>query len=141
MSFSTLRKGVLGVALLIGLLLVCALFAEVLFTDGHVDARESRAHLVCQSLSQAAEEYRNNPANAKHEYPRELSEFLQPPWGGPPILKCNPSDLQDPWGKPYQLEHRRTADGRDYPFVWTTAPNGTPISAFGIGSKLAFPTF
>ena len=133
MSYGTLRKCVAGVILLIGLLLVCALF--VLFSPRGIAARESRAHLVCQSLSAVAEAYRDHSANTKHEYPRTLSDLHQPPWGGPSFLKRGPDDLHDPWGKPYQMEHRKTADGRDYVLIWTTTPNGMRVSNFGIGAS------
>jgi hypothetical protein len=133
MSFSTLRKCAAGVALLIALLLVCSLFAEVLFTAGHLDVREVKAHIACQSLYAMAQAYRDHSANTKHEYPRTLSDLHQPPWGGPSFLKLGPDDLQDPWGKPYQMELRKTADGRDYVLIWTTTPDGMRVSNFGIG--------
>lgn len=115
------------------LLIICAVVFRFDIYAGGDDTMRGRAHFACGLLAQASEAYRDDPANPKHELPRTLNDLCQPPWGGPGFLKRGLADLHDPWGGPYQLEHRKTTDGRDYVLISTTAPDGTRISQFGFG--------
>ena len=100
-----------------------------------IDFHKDLAHLACQSLAHEVEAYTDSPSNLKHEFPNSLNDLVHPPWGGSSFLRKNEAELIDPWGHPYQMERRTTADGRNYPFVWTTAPDGMRISNFGFGPK------
>jgi hypothetical protein len=46
-----------------------------------------------------------------------------------------------PWGQQFTLEPKQKSDGSMYMLVFTTAPDGTPVSNFGIGPQKANPTF
>ena len=50
------------------------------------------------------------------EYPKSLSDLQTPPSGVPPFVNKT-SDLNDPWGKPYQY----TPQGTSFE-LWTTPP-------------------
>jgi general secretion pathway protein G len=101
------------------------------------DWRHGKARLYCSELSRAIESYMDAPANTKHEPPRTLNDLIQPPWGGQSLLQDGAKALTDPWGKPFQMEVIKRADGTGYILVFTTAPDGTPTSQFGIGPNAA----
>jgi hypothetical protein len=84
-------------------------------------------------VATAVEAYVYNEANKKHEFPRTLEDLINPPFGGPPFLRNGKYDLVDCWGTPYEMDRIRKADGTEDVLVKTTAPDGTPISQFGIG--------
>jgi general secretion pathway protein G len=129
-----LRVGIIGLTLVIALSVL-----TVLTTRSQVPAEFSKAQLGCYSIAAATEKYIENKDNTKHEPPRTLEDLVEPPFGGPSFLRNGRADLVDPWGAPYQMERRQYKDGTDYFFIWTTAPNGTPISQFGIGPKNSVP--
>ena len=56
------------------------------------------------------------------EYPKSLSDLQTPPSGVPPFVNKT-SDLNDPWGKPYQY----TPQGTSFE-LWTTSPDGKRLS-------------
>ena len=56
------------------------------------------------------------------EYPKTLSDLQSPPSGVPPFVN-KASDLNDPWGKPYQY----TLQASNFE-LWTTDPDGKRIS-------------
>ena len=118
-----------GLALLVG----CSVWVA-LTTPSGVDVR-SRSQLGCKSLETAIEAYTQHEANTKHEFPTTLNDLVHPPFGGPSFLRNGETDLRDQWGKPYQMERARWPDGEEYILVTTTAPDGTPISQFGIGKN------
>jgi general secretion pathway protein G len=97
------------------------------------EKRKACSHLGCRSVAMAVEAYIHNEANKNHEFPRTLDDLIHPPFGGPPFLRNGNEDLLDCWGKPYEMERVRKADGTEYVLVKTTAPDGTSISQFGIG--------
>jgi general secretion pathway protein G len=105
------------------------------------DARKAKAHTQAVSISQACEAYHTNPANPDQSYPQSAQELVQPPFGGQSYLKNGPQDLQTPWGQTFTLETKQKSDGSYYMLVFTTAPDGTPVSQFGIGQQKAIPTF
>ena len=103
------------------------------------DPMKVKAQLACRSISFATEAYANNPANPENELPNTLDDLVQPPFGGTSFLRNGAAELLDPWGKRYQMRRDTRADGTEYALVTTTAPDGTPISQFGIGAERAFP--
>jgi general secretion pathway protein G len=124
----------IGVALVLGLVVLLALAAPI----GGQDIKLAKAQLGCKSLAMAIEKYVENEANKKHELPNTLHDLVEPPFGGPSFLRNDEADLLDPWGKPYEMERREFKDGSEYILVRTTAPDGTPICQYGIGTN-AFP--
>jgi general secretion pathway protein G len=58
-------------------------------------------------------------------YPAVLTELFTPAGGGPKFVK-KASDLNDPWGKPYQY----TNPGPNYE-LFTMSPSGQKISNLG----------
>jgi general secretion pathway protein G len=135
-SAFTLMEVLVVVAILV-ILAGVAIIAVPKYID---DARKSKAHLTASSLSQACEAYHINPANPDGSYPGSVQDLLHPPFGGSSYLKNGEQDLLDPWNRPFTLEQRTKSDNTVYILVWTTAPDGTKISNFGIGPK-AEPTF
>lgn len=98
-----------------------------------LDAQKAKAQLGCASLEQAISEYIQHEANTTHELPAHLNDLLKPPFGSKPFLERGDSELIDPWGNPYQMDRARKPNGAKFVLVKTTAPDGTPISQFGIG--------
>jgi len=131
-----------GVILIAGVVFVLAFAVITAFTvtDLDFDAKQTKAQLGCGQVAMDIETYVEHPANTKKELPRAFADLLQPPLGGPSLLKYGAEALNDPWGNPYQFEHRQFTDGREYILIWTTAPNGIPISQFGFGKNSAFPS-
>ncbi len=89
----------------------------------------------CLNVSRAIEAYTSNPANPNSDPPTQLQDLIQPPFGGPSLLRNGERDLQDPWGKEYQVDAQTRNDGTPYILVFTRAPDGTPISQHGIGRE------
>lgn len=127
-----------GLLLTAGILLfifVCSANWAPLF-QGRDEAKKTKAQLGCQQLATAIDFYIHSPSSQRSQL-RTLNELDQPPSGGPSLLRNGPADLLDPWGNPYQMELKKFADGREYYLITTTAPDGTPISQFGIGPNAA----
>jgi hypothetical protein len=103
-----------------------------------------RAEQGCKTLSQAIDAYVNQPShsdlppNDPSAFPSRLDDLVTPPVGTS-FLKYGAKDLLDPWGKSYQMQRLRHPDGTLFVLVTTTAPDGTPISQFGIGEKAKPP--
>src|SRR5438105_2622731 len=134
MNRTTFLRVVLVLALMCALGLVFAAVTGLLFTyEGGDDTKTHKAQLGCSSIATAIEAYINNKDNKQHEPPTVLRDLVEPPFGGPSFLRNGAADSLDPWGKPYEMERVRRADGTEYILVKTTAPDGTPISQFGIG--------
>jgi hypothetical protein len=134
----TPRWLLVSIGLVLALLICQGVF--VYWDRSRVDPRLSRAQLGCAQLTIAIEAYMNNPSCAGgHEdgtrEPKSLRDLVYPPFGGPPLLRFGEADLLDPWGNPYQMEHIKRKDGTEYILITTTAPDGTPISQFGIGKN------
>ncbi len=127
----------LEVLVVVAILVILSTVAVVATTRYLEDARKSRAQLQCKSLAQTIEAYYLNPQSG-NEYPENLQQLLQPPFGGTSLLKNGEDDLRDPWGGQYQVQFTQGQDGAQMPLVYTTAKDGTPISQFGAGplSKL-----
>jgi general secretion pathway protein G len=104
------------------------------------DVKKSRAHTSAVNISKMCEAYKINPANPTGEYPQSAQDLISPGFGGSSYLQNGPEDLNTPWGQQFQIEPRQKSDGSIYMLVHTTAPDGTPVSNYGIGPK-AIPTF
>jgi hypothetical protein len=122
--------GIVGLSLLFG----CGVLINMSASPG-INVKQSKAQLGCTELAVALERYIDSEANTKHEWPTTLRDLLQPPLGGPSFLRNGETDLLDRWGNPYQFERRQRDDGTEYILVKTTAPDGTPISQFGIAGN------
>lgn len=131
---STRRAGftLLEVLVVVAILVILSTVAVVATTRYLEDARKSRAQLQCKSLAQAIESYYLNPQSG-NQYPENLGQLLNPPFGGTSLLKNGDSDLIDPWGGQYQVQFIQGQDGAQMPLVHTTAQDGTPISQYGAG--------
>jgi hypothetical protein len=100
----------------------------------HTHVKKSKAHLGAKALAMAIDVYVNNPSSMDIAFPTSLNDLLHSPaHEGRSLLRNGIGDLLDPWGQPYQMRRAQRADGREYAIVFTTAPDGTPISQFGIG--------
>ena len=136
----TFGRVMLVLALTGVLCLVLAIMTGHLFThNGSDDTKTHSAQLGCTSLATAIDAYTQHKDNKQHELPMVLRDLVEPPFGGPSFLRNGETDLLDPWGKPCEMERRQFQDGREYILVKTTAPDGTPISQFGIGEKNSRP--
>jgi hypothetical protein len=108
-----------------------------------LQAQKVRAHDQCRLLERAADEYLTSPYSpgltGKPEWEPPLDSLgrLVHPTRRPSRLPNGEADLIDPWGQPIQLQFRERSDGTHYPYFTTTAPDGTPISQFGIGEASA----
>jgi general secretion pathway protein G len=122
----------LEVLVVVAILVILAGVGVVATTRYLEDARKSKAQLGAKGLEQAVMAYYANPQSGNN-YPENLNELLAPPFGGSSFLKNGQEDLIDPWGKPYQFQFITGQDGAQMPLVYTTAPDGTPISQFGAG--------
>ncbi len=123
-----LLVGCSGFALLLG----CAVWS-ILTTPRGMNAKETKAQLGCVVVDKAIREYIRHKSNPKEELPNTLQDLVQPPFGGPSLLEGGQADLIDPWGQPFQMERAKRRDGSEFIIVKTTAPDGTPISQFGVG--------
>ncbi len=102
-----------------------------------LQAQKNAAQLSCQTVDKAIKAYQINPQNPGQTYEERLPEKqidLVKPFGGTAsLLEAGERELIDPWGKRYEFERRTRADGTVFIVVRTTAPDGTPISQYGIG--------
>lgn len=128
----------LEVLVVVAILVILAGVGVVGTTRYLEDARKGRAQLACQGIASAIEAYKSNPANTLSEPPTQLSDLLQPPFGGTGFLKNGQDDLLDPWGQQYQFKQTTQGDGSEITLVYTISKDQTPISQYGIGpaSKL-----
>ncbi|HEX4607609.1 MAG TPA: prepilin-type N-terminal cleavage/methylation domain-containing protein [Urbifossiella sp.] len=122
----------LEVLVVVAILVILSTVAVVATTRYLEDARKSRAQLQCRSLATAIETYYLNPQSG-NQYPDNLQQLLNPPFGGTSLLKNGQDDLNDPWGGQYQVQFIQGNDGAQMPLVHTTARDGTQISQYGAG--------
>ena len=101
----------LEVLVVVAILVILAGVGVVATTRYLEDARKAKAQLACQGLSQSIDLYIKNPANTNSEPPTQLSDLLNPPFGGTGYLKNGQQDLVDPWGQQYQIQPSQGADG------------------------------
>jgi general secretion pathway protein G len=99
------------------------------------DAKKTQAQLKAKTIATAIEAYYANP-NSNQQYPTQLGELIQPPWGGTSFLKNGQEDLIDPWGSQYQIQFITGADGSQQVVVFTNVKDdGTVISQHGVGPQ------
>ena len=51
----------------------------------------------CKNLAAAIDAFVNNPSSADAGFPKDLSELVNPPFGGPSFMRNGKADLIDPW--------------------------------------------
>jgi hypothetical protein len=111
-------------------MLAFACFAFFLFvglmryTDG--DGKTSHARLECQNLQKACKSY----YAICNEYPKALSNLVQPPFQDKPLIEGGVRALIDPWGNPYRFEivKDQNGTGDEFPVVFTVNPKGRKIA-------------
>jgi hypothetical protein len=96
-----------------------------------------KAHLGCVYLDGVSLRYKVHDANPgktdEEKLPPNANALHEPPFHKGSLLKDGRANLIDPWGKPYELTHVKRANGSTYVLIKTTAPDGTPITQFGVG--------
>ncbi|HUR54264.1 MAG TPA: hypothetical protein VMZ71_09040 [Gemmataceae bacterium] len=102
------------------------------------NAKLSKAQLGAKSLAFACEAYSLQP-DSKGRFPNSLTDLVDPPLKGAPLLKNGKQDLIDPWGKPYTYALRTLPDGEQAPFIFTTTPDGVAVSQYGVGTQAQPP--
>lgn len=125
----------LEVLVVVAILVILATIASVAVTANLEGAKKSQAQLKAAAIAKAMETYYINP-NSGGAYPTQLQELVTPPWGGSSLLNDPQADLVDPWGKQFQIQQAPSNDNSvlGKPIVFTTAPDGTPISQHGVGN-------
>jgi beta-aspartyl-peptidase (threonine type) len=94
--------------------------------------KRTRAHRECKALAAAIDAYIAHPKNPKHEPPNGLEALLKFPTPDRSLLQEN--DLTDPWNHHYQVVRESYGGkGKVIYLCFTIAPDGTPISQYGIG--------
>lgn len=135
----------LEVLVVVAILVILATVATIATTRYIEEAKKTKAQLGCTTLDKAIKAYTNssqNPGVTEDEkLPSGPQDLVQVPFGGTSYLQNGPSDIVDPWGKQYQFERRTQPDGTVFILVYTTAPDGTPISQFGVGAQNSQPKF
>jgi hypothetical protein len=101
-----------------------------------LETQKVRAHEQCQDLARAAWAYLYSPASWERKLD-SLRDLAHPPYGTSSYLRYGEADLIDPWGQPFQMQLRQRHDGTVFAVITTTAPDGTPISQFGVGASSA----
>lgn len=105
--------------------------------------KKEKAQTQCMKLSDAIEAYMESPQNPARDLtddqkmPQNIADLYHVPFGGPSFLRNGKADTLDPWGKPFELKMGQRKDGTIFLFVHTHAPDGTPITQFGVGKSNA----
>jgi general secretion pathway protein G len=123
----------LEVLVVVAILVILAGVGVVSYNRIMEDARKGTAQTDCQGISESIDLYIKSPSNSTGAEPSSLQDLISPPFGGQSFLKDSQKGLRDPWGKEYQIQRKDMADGSTIWLVYTTAPDGTPISQYGIG--------
>ena len=126
----------LEVLVVVAILVILATVASSAVTANLETAKKQKAQLQAAAIAKAMETYYINPSSG-NQYPTSLSELITPPWGGSSLLNDPQSDLIDPWGGQFQIQQAASNDNsiQGKPLVFTTAPDQTKISQFGIGPQ------
>ncbi len=102
------------VMVVVAILVILAGTASVMYMRALDQAREDRAKIGVEALTNAAGLYQ-----MKHgDYPQTLVQLLQPPDGGRPYVEQ--SELIDPWGREYKYAYpgqHHTGTGK--PDIWS----------------------
>lgn len=129
----------LEVLVVVAILVILAGVGVVATTRYLEDAKKSKAQMACKGIAQACESYKMNSANPTNDYPQSLQDLIAPPFGGSGFLVNGQADMIDPWGQQYQIQFIQSNSDLTgtslMPLVYTMAPDGTPISNYGIGPE------
>jgi general secretion pathway protein G len=128
------------VLVVVAILVILATIAAVAVPKQLDEAKKSKAQLGCTTIAKAADSYAisaSNPLPEDQKYPNSVDDLVAPQWGGnvSSFLPDGRNSTVDPWGKQYQMRQIQNEDGTPGVLVFTTAPDNTPISQFGIGIK------
>ncbi len=103
-----------------------------------LEFQKSRVVLQCRGVGHAIEAFTHAPANPLNEGPESLQDLVNPPFGGTGFLKNGSADLVDLWGNRVQLAFVVVGNEKK-PLIFTYAPDGMPVSQYGIGSESRVP--
>lgn len=147
MMLTTLRRPssrrsaftLLEVLVVVAILVILATVATIATTRYIEEARKSKAQLGCATIDKAIKAYTLSSANPglteEDKLPQGPQDLIQPFGSASSLLENGVSDITDPWGKQYQFKKEYRADQSPYIIVYTTAPDGTTISQYGIGAN------
>jgi general secretion pathway protein G len=122
------------VLVVMAILVILAGIASFALFRNIEDARKNQAMLKAKAISNAIEQYISISANPGNSPPNQLTDLLNPPFGGTSFLKDGQNDLVDPWQQMYQVQQSTGNDGSPMFIVYTHAKNDqVPISQYGIG--------
>ena len=125
----TLLEVLVVVAILV-ILASIGVFAYMRYLE---DAKKSQAQLKAKALATALNAYTLHPANVGNAQPEQndWTPLITPTFGSS-FLEKGEEDTIDPWNKQFRFGY--VSDGfNQIPVVFTYAPDGTPISQYGMG--------
>ncbi len=127
----------LEVLVVVAILVILATVATVATTRYIEEARKTKAQLGCVTIDKAIKAYMTSTSNPgltdDEKLPNAPEDLIRPFGSASSFLEGGQNDLTDPWGKRYDFERRNREDGTPYIVVKTKAPDGTPISQYGVG--------
>lgn len=125
----------LEVLVVVAILVILATVASIAVTRNLDDAKKSQAQLKAAAIAKAMESYYISPSSG-NTYPASMGDLVKPNWGGSSFLNDPVNDPLDPWKQQFTIEVTQSVDGstQGKPYVHTTAPDGTAVSNFGIGT-------
>jgi hypothetical protein len=122
----------IGFALIFGIMLLYSPIDLTLpwrYEGYNYNAKVNFSRIGSHNLATACKAYRRVPESG-NQYPKQLGELLDPPFGGPPFIEGGERALLDAWGRPYKYVLVKNADGELEPCVWAEWEyNGRPTAA------------
>lgn len=126
------------VLVVVAILVILATIAAIYVPKQLNEAKKGTAVTGCATVAKAIDAYSlstSNPGITDEErLPPQPDSLVNPGWSTS-FLPDGSQSLLDPWGKQYQFQQKAKEDGTPYILVYTTAPDGTPISQHGAGVK------
>lgn len=126
------------VLVVVAILVILATIAAIYVPKQLNEAKKGTAVTGCATIAKAIDSYvmsSSNPGTTDEEkMPQSPESLINPGWSTS-FLPDGQQSLIDPWGKQYQFKQANKEDGTPYIIVFTTAPDGTPISQHGAGAK------
>jgi general secretion pathway protein G len=134
------------VLVVVAILVILATIAAVAVPKQLNEAKKGTAVTQCSTIEKAIQAYSISSANPgvsdEERLPTQPMDLVTPQWNdgaqAQSFLPDGDKSLYDPWGKMYQFNLRQRADGTPYILVYTSAPDGTPITQHGVGVKSRF---